>query len=379
MDIASTVSGWLPTMRVADGGSIGDFFFFQAIIEYLRIEIYNFGLETMRRLMVWVGGIALTLMTLWILLQGYLIITGKTRDSMMSLVTGMARGALVVMVASSMGMFGQDLHQFLAVNVPQEITGLITGNEDETAEQQIDQSLAWMQVALTTIDALQVVDDKGLQEEKATAMWMTGIGTGGPALTAAAMLLLYQVAIAMFVGFGPLFILCLLFDQTKQLFQKWLLYGIGTMFSMGVLAAMVSICMKMVVKVAGSLWAVKGLGILLQTDFTNGITSQAMQTGGMGVLLTLLILTTPPMAAFFFQGTLGSFMAYSQIGGATSAGGSPGPQGQAPGSYTPSAPRNQSSTADSDVGRSTNPVIRSGSPEPGAQPGMRASGNFERG
>ncbi|AEL07669.1 VirB6 protein [Xanthomonas campestris pv. raphani 756C] len=78
--------------------------------------------------------------------------------------------------------------------------------------------------------------------------------------------------------------------------------------------------------------------MLLQTDFTNGITSQAMQTGGMGVLLTLLILTTPPMAAFFFQGTLGSFMAYSQIGGATSAGGSPGPQGQAPGSYTPAAP-----------------------------------------
>ncbi|WP_456362164.1 hypothetical protein [Xanthomonas arboricola] len=93
------------------------------------------------------------------------------------------------------------------------------------------------------------------------------------------------------------------------------------MFSMGVLHVMVSICMKMVAKVAGSLWAVKGLGMVLDMDFTNGITSQAMQTGGMGVLLTLLILTTPPMAAFFFQGTLGSFMAYSQIGGAASAGG----------------------------------------------------------
>ncbi|WP_407472208.1 type IV secretion system protein [Xanthomonas campestris pv. raphani] len=195
------------------------------------------------------------------------------------------------------------------------------------------------------------MDDKGLQEEKATAMWMTGIGTGGPALTAAAMLLLYQVAFALFVGFGPLFILCLLFDQTKQLFQKWLLYGIGTMFSMGVLAAMVSICMKMVVKVAGSLWAVKGLGFLLQTDFTNGITSQAMQTGGMGVLLTLLILTTPPMAAFFFQGTLGSFMAYSQIGGAASAGGSPGPQGQAPGSYVPQRPVEGSASVGSERNR----------------------------
>ncbi|WP_355504952.1 hypothetical protein [Xanthomonas cannabis] len=43
--------------------------------------------------------------------------------------------------------------------------------------------------------------------------------------------------------------------------------------------------------------------MVLDMDFTEGITIQAMQTGGIGVLLTLLILTTPPMAAFFFQGT----------------------------------------------------------------------------
>ncbi|MCC4611898.1 hypothetical protein LL963_07290 [Xanthomonas campestris pv. esculenti] len=95
--------------------------------------------------------------------------------------------------------------------------------------------------------------------------------------------------------------------------------------------------------------------MVLDMDFTNGITSQAMQTGGMGVLLTLLILTTPPMAAFFFQGTLGSFMAYSQIGGAASAGGSPGPQGQAPGSYSPPAP-----TRDTSVGQGSSSSHDSG-------------------
>ena len=53
------------------------------------------------------------------------------------------------------------------------------------------------------------------------------------------------------------------------------------------------------------------------------------------------------MAAMFFQGTLGSFMAYSQIGG-SGAGAQPGPQGQPPGavgagSYTPPAPQNTNS------------------------------------
>lgn len=66
----------------------------------------------------------------------------------------------------------------------------------------------------------------------------------------------------------------------------------------------------------------------------------------MGLILTTLILTAPPMAAFFFQGTLGSFMAYSQIGGSPAA--QPGPQGQPPGSYTPPQTQNGNTTGYSD-------------------------------
>ncbi|MBJ7514912.1 MAG: type IV secretion system protein [Stenotrophomonas sp.] len=140
---------------------------------------------------------------------------------------------------------------------------------------------------------------------------------------------------ALFIGLGPIFILCLLFDQTKALFQKWLLYGIGTMFSMAVLAAMVSIALDMVIRVAGTFW-ITALAdkFLLDGALADGVTSQAMQQGGMGLILTTLILTAPPMAAMFFQGTLGAFMAYSQIGGSPGAT-APDPQGQPPGSYAP--------------------------------------------
>ncbi len=144
------------------------------------------------------------------------------------------------------------------------------------------------------------------------------------------MLLSSKVAVALFIGLGPIFILCLLFDQTKALFHKWLLYGIGTMFSMAVLAAMMSIALDMVIRVAGTFW-ITALAdkFLLDGALTEGMTSMALQQGGMG-----LILTTPPMAAMFFQGTLGAFMVYSQIGGSPGAA-APGPQGQPPGSYAP--------------------------------------------
>ncbi|WP_338062230.1 hypothetical protein [Stenotrophomonas pictorum] len=104
-----------------------------------------------------------------------------------------------------------------------------------------------------------------------------------------------------------------------------------------------------------------------------GLSSQAMQQGGMGLILTTLILTAPPMAAMFFQGTLGSFMAYSQIGGA--AGAQPGPQGQPPGSYLHQAPENNRGSSGgggsgaADISRASMPISSPAST--GGQAGRR--------
>lgn len=103
---------------------------------------------------------------------------------------------------------------------------------------------------------------------------------------------------------------------------------------MAVLAAMVSIALDMVVRVAATFWTTALVQeFILKESMSDGMTSQAMQQGGMGLILTALILTTPPMAAMFFQGTLGTFLAYSQIGGGASA--SPSADGRPPGMSAP--------------------------------------------
>ncbi len=231
--------------------------------------------------------------------------------------------------------------------VKNEISHVVTGKDDRP-EDLIDKNLGYMQVALSAVDMLDVAGDETLDSAKTRAMWFIGLGTGGPAVTAGSMLLLYEVALALFIGLGPLFILCLLFEQTKSLFQRWLLYGIGTMFSMAVLAAMVSIAMEMVARVAGAFWGSALLGKLLGSNFTDGMSSMALQQGGVGLILTTLILTAPPMAAVFFQGTLGSFMAYSQIGGSPGMA-RPGPQGQPVGSYAAATPDMSKNQGDDDL------------------------------
>ena len=190
-----------------------------------------------------------------------------------------------------------------------------------------------MQVAMGSIDVLDVASDPVLDEAKTRALWFSGIGMGGPALVAGSLLLMYEVALALFIGFGPIFILMLLFDATKQMFWKWLWLGIGTIFSMSILAVMVSISMKMVAKVAAAFWMSSIAGTLLGTNVNDGMTSVAMQQGGLGLILTTLIISTPPMAAMFFQGTVGQFAAYNSMGAFAGAGAAnsamrPGPGGQ---------------------------------------------------
>ncbi|QDH71349.1 hypothetical protein [Marilutibacter alkalisoli] len=77
---------------------------------------------------------------------------------------------------------------------------------------------------------------------------------------------------------------------------------------------MTSIALKMVTDVAMGMWASNAISTLLLNGDAVGYGSRAIQSGGMGLILTMLLLTVPPMAANFFQGSLGQFMAYATIG-----------------------------------------------------------------
>src|SRR5688572_8022346 len=362
-DMIELANGLLGSMVGLDSisgvpGPLTDFsnmVFFQQINEFLRDEIDEFGVNLLGRTMAWVGSIVLTLMTLWISIQGYRIVTGQSRESMMALVTNSLRSVLIIGLATGLAVGGSTIYRFLSDDVSREITQVVTGN-DEDAYASIDRSLGYMQFALGSIDTLQVGQDGMVGDAKTRAMWFTGLGTGGPAITAGTMLLLNKIAMALFIGLGPLFVLSLLFEQTKPMFGKWLYYGIGTMFSLAVLSVMVALALDMVVAVAASFWVGRFLDVSQE-----GINSMAMQQGGLGLILTVLIISAPPMAAAFFQGTLGQFLAHSPFGGVanTSAGNKPGETGfRGYGSppHTPSPSSGQAVNSPQD-GRFNNPAV----------------------
>lgn len=287
--------------------------YFVLIYTWLHSRIDSFGVNLMGAVTSWMTAIALVLVTLWIMIQGYRMITGQSRESMAGLVVHMVRVVVIVTVATAIGVAGPNLHTLVTTELTNDVNQLFTG-DGSTLAQTIDQNLAYTQLAMAAIDTVQVPPgDAESAAGKARAQAFATFGTASPAMAAAAMLLLYEITLALFIGLAPLFIMCLIFEQTKSLFQRWLLYGIGTLFSMGVLAFISSLVLQLTLRVAGALWAagiinsITGLG-------AEGFTSQSMQQGGVGLLMTVLIISSPPLAAMFFQGTVGNFLFQSAFG-----------------------------------------------------------------
>ncbi|QWF15275.1 type IV secretion system protein [Lysobacter capsici] len=350
MDILH-VAGAIPGALAATGfEQIGEWAFFKLIFEFIDNEIAVLQDNMLTRMAFWIGSVGATLMTFWIIFNGFRILTGQSRDSMMGLVVTTLRSTLIIVAASTLTLGNANIYSLLTSGLQEEVSYFVTGKRSSPADS-IDSNLAKMQITMAAIETLPALENQSIKNDIDKAVLMTGIGVAGPAVIGGALLLMYKVALALFVGLGPLFILSLLFEQTKSLFSRWLFYGIGTMFSMAVLSFMVTIAMKIVGAVAlqtamkyTTALALNGMGVPVDMP---SVSSLAMQQGGLGLVLTVLLVTIPPMAASFFQGALGQFGATSVFGsvGARGQGGggeqSGGRTSEAHGSTAP--PRNEGS------------------------------------
>lgn len=316
MELLSNVSSLLTWLSPSIDTGIGDYAAFRIINTWLTSRIGDFGLALMGRMMKFVGGVGLAFLTLWVTVQGYRILTGQLRDPAMKLAVDGLKIALCFGIATSMGVGSIKLHTFLTHDMDEAINELVTGDKGKTTADSIDKNLAYLQVAMTAIDSVQVLDgNPELVEEKRIAKFFAGLGAAGPAIAAGVMLLLMKFVVAMWVGFGPLFIFALAFDATKSMFHRWLQYGLGALFTMAMLSFISNLILDLMVRVSAAMWLAKLTNI--SGASAEGISGQAMQQGGIGLILTMLILSVPPIAAHFFQGQVGNFLHTAVFGGQT--------------------------------------------------------------
>lgn len=316
--------GGLPMLMAGPLDDSSNLIFYREINGLLRDTLDDFGVNLFSRSVQWVGAISLTLLTLWIMIHGYQIVTGRSRDSMATLVTNATKAIVIISVATGMAIGGTTIYTFVTDVLSKQISSIVTGEEGGLYEN-IDRSLGFMQVSLNSIDAIQTGGSEVMEKAKSRNMWFTGVGTAGPAIVAGTMLLFYKALLSLVVGFGPICVLALMFERTKSIFERWLNYAIGTLFSLSVLSFMAALSMDIVAAVSTSFWTGKLMG-----SNPEGINSLALQQGGLGLILSTLLISVPPAAANFFNGMLGQFTPGSVFAGMAPRAplGQPGRMGQ---------------------------------------------------
>ena len=266
-----------------------DLLLYSSIRDYIYARISFFTEHVLSKNLTLVFTIIVALLTLWIMIQGYLIATGRSQEGLKGFVYGLGKTYLIVAVALGVAAGGDFSVRVLTDTLSDGISQIMTGDSDVGSK------------CLT-------------QDSKSIIGWFVGVGTAGPAIVAGTMLIMFRIAMALFIGFAPIFILCLLFKKTAPLFQKWLYYGLATIFSSVMLGVMAEISMDLVGNIAIT-DAVSNIASALIGGNVGGIMQTVTQQLGLGLMLSTLLITVPPMAGAWFNGMMATYSGYNAMQG----------------------------------------------------------------
>ncbi|OSI13915.1 hypothetical protein BWD09_11915 [Neisseria dentiae] len=355
--------------------NLGLFIFVKLYLEKLITDFGDNGLQAVSYVFMPAVG---TMVMVWVMFEGYRILNGQGKEPITALFWKTGKVVLITFIAGwIMGNTGA-VREWLNGNIKDNIARMISGSEYGSPEAMVDASLMMMHMVTAMFGGLHtaVGTESGGASAMTTFITMSGVGQGAPAVVAGSLLLLNQIAISLCILTAPAFILCLLYEPTKQYFQGWLKFFLGALLTLGVLSAMVVIGLKVTLAY--------GAGVLAQYATSqalgsggSGIAQTAMTQGGLGLMMSTLMITAPMMVGNMIGTALGSFTAYNAFTNTSQA-------RDANGNLMPQAraeQQNSSRDAEMGGGGNYNPVSQavSGGNQLINQQGIKQSGSAQKG
>ena len=249
-------------------------------------------------------------------MQGWRIATGRSRDNILQFSQQAVLTAFVVWIALLGVNHSANIVDFIE-GLQSVVTTAIAGDDKyQNPEKMVDIVMLSMQVMSNSLETYLPAEKAGGNETLTTGLlFVTGIGAALPALISGGLLLLNKIALYLCVMFAPLCLVAYIFEQTRFMFMAWAKFTVTTLFSLALITVITVIAMKVVLFVAAA---------LILVEITGGgadLKSIATAQGGVGMLLTTLVLGAPPLITNFFSGAVtAGFNAYNNVGNLAGSG-----------------------------------------------------------
>jgi type IV secretion system protein VirB6 len=260
------------------------------------------------------GYLSTAIVTAWVMIQGFMIISGGNKRPIVSLLFQTIKLVAILTVVSILAGNSPWIAE-MVLGIQGLITAAIVGAGTDIY-QIVDMNLAVSQIFNAVIEGLVGGQQSGADGNTVTKM--AGIiGQTGPAVLVSIMAIMAEISITLAIMLAPLFIFFLLFKQTAGMFTTWAKFLLGTMVSFALLTLLSSILLDMMMRYgaaviaafyANGALAAAGVGFI-----SFDISGSAMQLAALGSLSTALLIMIPPLIMQFFNSGA-SFAAGAMMG-----------------------------------------------------------------
>ena len=294
--------------------------FFILIKTYVEILIMKFGDRGLSALSTVLIPSLMSMVTVWLMFEGYRILNGQSREPLNMFLWRGAKMVVIITVASWIMNNPTGLRDWISEHIKNPIASVIVGGEYASPEAMVDSSLLLMHLIMGAFGSLQAATSNNNDGALANFIMASGVAQGTPAVVAGALLLLNEIALSLAILTAPAFILCLLYDPTKQYFQGWLKFFLGSLLTMAVLSVMVTIGLKVMLVYATKVLGEYGVGVAMAGSASQdrpGIAQITIMQGGLGLMMSTLMITAPLLVGNLIGSSLG-FNTYNPLQGGNS-------------------------------------------------------------
>ena len=292
--------------------------FFILIKTYVEILIMKFGDRGLSALSTVLIPSLMSMVTVWLMFEGYRILNGQSREPLNMFLWRGAKMVVIITVASWIMNNPTGLRDWISEHIKNPIASVIVGGEYASPEAMVDSSLLLMHLIMGAFGSLQAATSNDNGSAFSNFIMASGVAQGAPAVVAGALLLLNEIALSLAILTAPAFILCLLYDPTKQYFQGWLKFFLGSLLTMAVLSVMVTIGLKVMLVYATKVLGEYGVGVAVAGSASQdrpGIAQITIMQGGLGLMMSTLMITAPLLVGNLIGSSLGGFSGYNMFTG----------------------------------------------------------------
>ena len=289
--------------------------FFILIKTYVEILIMKFGDRGLSTVLI---PSLMSMVTVWLMFEGYRILNGQSREPLNMFLWRGAKMVVIITVASWIMNNPTGLRDWISEHIKNPIASVIVGGEYASPEAMVDSSLLLMHLIMGAFGSLQAATSNDNGSAFSNFIMASGVAQGAPAVVAGALLLLNEIALSLAILTAPAFILCLLYDPTKQYFQGWLKFFLGSLLTMAVLSVMVTIGLKVMLVYATKVLGEYGVGVAVAGSASQdrpGIAQITIMQGGLGLMMSTLMITAPLLVGNLIGSSLGGFSGYNMFSG----------------------------------------------------------------